>query len=227
MSPRTRLSRGYLIAISGVDCSGKTTQLERLAERLRREGYSTRVFWYRPGYSKNLDALRSIIRSIRRDALPPPGPNARRDAVFRDPRIKAAWIAVALADTLVELSLRLRYALTRGEVLLCDRYLFDGLLDLQLRFPNALPNRAELILKSLCPCPDLHLLLSMPWEDVEVRRNQKNEPFPDPENLRSKRYDAYRTLAQSPGTTVVDATGTIDSVHDVIWSRVQHILAAS
>lgn len=227
MFPRTRFSRGYLIAISGVDCSGKTTQLERLAERLRREGYPTRVFWYRPGYSKNLDALRSLIRSIRRDALPPPGPSARRDAAFRDPRIKAAWIAVAVADTLVELSLRLRYALTRGEVLLCDRYLFDGLLDLQLRFPHALPKRVELILKFLCPRPDLHLLLSLPWEDVEVRRNHKNEPFPDPDKIRSRRYDAYRALATSPGTVVVDATGTVESVHDVIWNRVQHILALS
>lgn len=214
--------------MSGVDCSGKTTQLELLAERLRAKGYPTRRFWYRPGYSKNLDALRSLIRSLRSDALPPPGPSEKRDAAFSNPRLRAAWLSMALADTLVELGLRLRYYLARGEVVLCDRFISDGLLDLRLRFPGAVSTaRLSPILQFACPRPDLHALLHLDWDEVQARTRLKDEPFPDPEPVRVARHRAYCHLASLPNITMINGQDSIDAVHEQLWEHVQRLLVAS
>lgn len=213
--------------MSGVDCSGKSTQLEHLAERLRLDGYPTRVFWYRPGYSKNLDALRSLIRTLKRDALPPPGPSPQRDAAFSSPRLRAAWLTMALVDTVVELGVRLRYYLARGEIILCDRYILDGMLDLQLRFPDAVPTASiRRFLESVCPRPDLHLLLHLDWEEVQARSRLKDEPFPDSNRARATRYQAYRQLASLPTVTVIDGIEGVDAVHERILEHVEKVIDA-
>ncbi len=50
---------------------------------------------------------------------------------------------MALVDTLGQYAVALRHALRRGETVLCDRYLADALLDLELRFLRGERSAAE------------------------------------------------------------------------------------
>ncbi|MGE0328477.1 MAG: hypothetical protein AB7S68_39550, partial [Polyangiaceae bacterium] len=94
--------RGALVSFSGVDCAGKSTQIGLLKANLERGRVPHSVFWYRPGYSKELDALRRTIRRLRPGAIPAPKDNQARDAAFAKPGVTGAWVAVALADLLLQ-----------------------------------------------------------------------------------------------------------------------------
>ena len=68
-----------IIAISGVDCAGKSTQIELLEAHLRKQGKDPQRMWHRPGYSPELDLLRSMIRKIRPGSIPAPGESKERE----------------------------------------------------------------------------------------------------------------------------------------------------
>lgn len=222
-----KASKGYLIALSGVDCSGKSTQLTLLKQYLQGAGYAVSVCWYRPGYSRRLDALRRFLRRLSPRTLPPPGANPQRDALFDKRRVQIAWSTMAIVDTLMELGLALRRRLAKYDIVLYDRYILDALLD--LRFKSEHVERHERVVETLlrvaCPAPDIHLLLDLPLDDVIGRSNNKLEPFPDAEHIRQLRYNAYKDLSRRHLCTIIDAGGDQQTVHRVIRTHVDRALS--
>lgn len=213
---------GAIVAISGVDCAGKSTQIALLSRALEERGSRPVQLWYRPGYSPALDAARAWVRRLRPSALPDPGDRAAHARAFGRPAVRRAWIATAVIDTLTQYGARLRALRAAGRTVICDRYLDDALLDLQLRFPEAVaPGGAiERGLRAACAKPDRSFLLWLSHGEMLRRMQLKREPFPDPPELRDRRYRAYEGLANSGRFEVVDASRSIDEVHEDILARV-------
>ncbi|MEB2313871.1 MAG: hypothetical protein OZ928_18655 [Polyangiaceae bacterium] len=207
--------RGGLVTVSGVDCAGKTTQIELLARALERDGYRTRVLWYRPGYSARLDRLRRAVRRLRPGALPRATASGARERAFARPGVSQAWLAMALGDLLIEYAAVVRGRVLAGEVVICDRYLFDAGLDLTFRFPalEGSSRRALGAAARVCPRPDAELLLLLPEAEMLRRMELKNEPFPDPPEIRARRYAAYAERARAPWVTPIDSAREIAAVH--------------
>lgn len=226
---------GRLITISGIDCSGKSTQIDRLRARLAAEGLTAEVLWHRPGYSPELDRARALIRRLRPQAIPAPGASADRDRAFQKPGVSTAWIAAALTDLLLQYGAKLRWRLAQCDVVICDRYLPDACLDLALRFPSFAPwlPRLEPWLARCCPRPDCALVLTLPEDEMRRRAAEKNEPFPDAPELQRARFRAYTAFARGqsdapvpalrrwlgPRLRPVDAAGPIDVVHQRVLSE--------
>ena len=211
-----------LVTISGIDGAGKSTQLALLREELERRGRRSEILWHRPGYSPRMDRARALIRRLRPGALPGADRPAERAAAFARPEIARAWLLAAGADTLVEYGVRVRLALARGRDVLCDRYLIDARLDLDLRFPERADEIAWLFstLERLCPRPDVQLLLSVSAEARRRRNLAAPEPFPDPPELRESRHRRYQILAETGAFAVIDAGGEIDEVFRAVLARI-------
>jgi thymidylate kinase len=215
------------ITFSGVDCAGKTTQLDRLVSRLESRGVSVSRVWHRPGYSAWLNRLRALIRRFRPSALPTAEQAEERERIFQSARVQGAWVSMAIVDLLFQYALRVRLQRGVRGVALSDRYLADAMLDLRLRFPQlasylVLP---EVLLRAACPRPDAAILLVLPWEEVRRRAELKAEPFPDPEPVRRRRHEAYMELSRSGDFVVIDASGDVEEVHAAIVSRLRPLLA--
>jgi dTMP kinase len=102
-------TNGCLIAFEGVEGSGKSTQIERLAEHLRATGLDV-VTTREPGGTQVAEAVRRILLDAAIDSM--------------DDRTEALLYAAARADHVAKV---IRPALERGAYVLTDRYLDSSL----------------------------------------------------------------------------------------------------
>ena len=98
------MARGFFITFEGGEGAGKSTQIERLAHKLRDKRYPV-VLTREPGGSPGAEAIRHVILS---GAAEPFGPE-----------MEALLFAAARADHVEQL---IRPALRRGKIVLCDRF---------------------------------------------------------------------------------------------------------
>ncbi len=102
------MSRGYFITFEGLDGSGKTTQLRRLASHLEQQGHKV-VTLRQPGGTALGDRIRAILLDSNSEAaLGPIAPNAEMALMFADRAQSIAQIILPALDS--------------GAIVLCDRY---------------------------------------------------------------------------------------------------------
>ncbi|MFT5155067.1 MAG: thymidylate kinase, partial [Planctomycetota bacterium] len=149
------MSRGLLICLSGIESSGKSTQLKRLMEYAHAQGLHPFYLWTRPGYTRNLEACKRFIRSLksigrsrgndeasRSQSLGSLAPGRqqrdypRRAKGFDSALGRRFWLALSLIDLIIVYGVQVRYWLWRGQTVVCDRYLWDGLVDFRNNFPD-------------------------------------------------------------------------------------------
>lgn len=218
-----------LIAISGIDCAGKSTQIALLCRALSARGLRTSTFWLRPGYSTELDLLRRLVRRLRPDSLPHVhGDAPERERILQRPAVAASWVAMAALDMLAQWGMKLRARMVRDDVVICDRYLVDALIDLHLRFPQLGPWQRPLFegLARLVPTPDVSLMLWLSPPEAALRALHKAEPFADAQELRQRRHAIYQRLALYSPMVVVDAAAPPHLVQQAILGHVLGALQA-
>ncbi len=198
--------RGLLVTFSGLDGAGKTTQIELLRSRLEREGRPTRYLWSRGGYTPGFEALKAFARRLLKRKLPPPGDNPDRTRALESGGVRRVWLLIALLDLILLYGVAVRWWRWRGEVVVCDRYLWDTLVDFRQNFPGDAVERSFLwrTLTRVAPRPDLAVLLVVPT-DVSVRRaEEKDDPFPAPPPVVAWRREQYLELAEEKDWLVLD-----------------------
>ena len=99
------------VFFSGLDCSGKSTQIGILKEKLEKENRKVLVFWSRGGYTPGFQKLKDILRMLSGKKLPAPGHSTKRDKALSNPIVKRVWLTLAMIDLLYYyvIYLRLKY----------------------------------------------------------------------------------------------------------------------
>lgn len=200
------MSRGFFLAVEGIEGSGKTTQVARLDQRVRASGQNV-VTTKEPGGTLLGDRIRAILLDPHEEGM--------------DPLAELFLYAAARRQHVVEL---IRPSLERGAVVICDRFTdatlayqgFGRLLELdRLRQIN------ELATDGLRP--DLTIILDAPESFGLDRARARNaaanlhhESRFEGEDLRFHRRvrEGYLALAEAEPEryAVVDASGSIDEV---------------
>lgn len=203
------------LVFDGIDGAGKTTQLARLADRLRNMG-RTVVTLRDPGGTPAGEAVRAILLE-------------RRDV----PLHLRAEVLLVLAARAQSVEQVIRPALARGDVVLSDRYVpatwayqgrgggFD---------PDRLMTLAEIAIDGVRP--DLTLIFDMDAAAARARRSAARGPAADDRiEARSPDYHArvaegFREwLRREPDRTVrIDAAGPPDEVEAGVWAAVRRVV---
>ena len=102
------MPRGYFITFEGLDGSGKTTHLRRLASTLESEGHQV-VTLRQPGGTALGDRIRGVLLDSKSEAA-------------LGPIAPAAEMALMFADRAQAISRIILPALNAGRIVLCDRY---------------------------------------------------------------------------------------------------------
>jgi thymidylate kinase len=210
-----------LISFSGLDGSGKSTQIENLQERLTLAGLNVKVlaFWddvvvgkkYREGF------VHKVYQSEK--GIGAPGkPVNRRDKNIR------AWYLTTIRHFLymldaMNLGRVLRRAFKSGpNVVIMDRYIYDELANLPLQATVA---RAFIkIVRKLAPEPDLAYLLDT---DVEAAHARKPEY---PVDFMHKCRAAYFRLAQILETQVVIPPLSLSEATEAVVTACDKVILA-
>jgi thymidylate kinase len=210
--------RGVLVALSGMDGSGKSSAALELAARLEQRGRPTVVTWNRfAAESALLDLIAAPVRRMLRrkgpiadpvatDGAPgddagheAPGPPARRGPV--------AWVWVVVVAAANARSCRRAAALRRrGVVVVCDRWLADALVDLEVRYGRH--PAAEWVLRRAVPRPDVAVLLQ-----IDAATSAQRKPGDQAASVLAAMARRYGSLAGEVGSIVaVDASRGRDEV---------------
>lgn len=199
-------TRGSLITFSGLDGAGKSTQIELLMERLRQDGQDPLYVWTRGGYTPLFERLKKLARRLPRRGLPPAGNNPQRARAFGKSWVRRLWLTLALLDLLWVWGVQLHWRRWRGRTVVCDRYLWDTLLDLGLNFSQERVDRWWLwrLLARVAPRPDVAFLLLVDVDESVRRSDAKGEPFRDPPEVLARRLAQYRAWAKEGHWHVLD-----------------------
>ncbi|MBJ7411458.1 MAG: dTMP kinase [Phenylobacterium sp.] len=208
------MTRGRFISFEGGEGAGKSTQVQRLAARLKgggREVVTTRE----PGGSPGAESIRDIV--------------LRGEADRWSPTTETLLMYAARRDHIERV---IRPALTRGAWVICDRFAdstraYQGAAGgVDPRFITALET---FILEDTRP--DLTLVFDLPADvgleraharaGAEMRFESKGMAFH--ERLR----DGFRAIAASEPErcALIDATGSIAEVEAAVWAAVEARLA--
>jgi len=173
-----------LISISGVDGSGKSTYAENLYETLNFCELKTRFVWSRVGSSgflKPFSRMAKIFHSLKRGKpISKHSENfeeseARRKDLFgKSPVFRILGLFTLLLEMLGQYSFKVALPLFFKKVVICDRYIYDTLVDITTRYGVNLNSREgklfARILTVLTPKPDIAYLLLISPEDACSRK---------------------------------------------------------
>lgn len=219
------MPRGYFISFEGLDGSGKTTQLRRLAAHLTAAGHNV-VTLRQPGSTPLGDRLRSVLLDSRSESsLGAISPLAEMALMFAD---RAQAIAQIIAP-----------ALDSGAVVICDRFTDSS--EAYQGFGRELGSDRILAMHAaVCNNlqPDLTLLL-LPPLDISLtrarRRNRHSTRKGGADEGRFERESAEfytrvhsgycHIAAREPHRVIVLGEGSIDVVDDQIRNDVSARLA--
>jgi dTMP kinase len=209
--------RGRLITLEGLDGSGKTTQLKRLAAWMQRRGI-TPVVTRQPGGTATGDRIRELLLDSRSASLAP-----------------LAEMAMMFADRAQAIAEVIEPALASGKTILCDRFTDST----EAYQGGGRQLGSEVVLEMhriICGAlqPDLTLLLLPSLEVSLERARRRNDRVTahsgkdegrfesEQEAFYGRVWEKYREIARRDANRVVCIEGdlTIDEVHEQIIEAV-------
>lgn len=207
---------GRFITFEGGEGCGKSTQIERLAGRLRERGFTV-CQTREPGGTPLGEAIRDLLQH-----------NKAGDGM--SPESELLLFAAARAQICRELILP---ALERGEIVLCDRFL-DSTSVYQGVARAIDPIEVAAINQFACGSllPDLTLLIDLdPEIGLQRAREGRNAPLDRMEQEALDFHQAVRrgylelAAIDEERIRVLDGSQTIDHLEDRIWNAVETKLA--
>lgn len=212
-------ANGLFVSFEGGEGAGKSTQIRRLAERLRERGHDVLVT-REPGGSPGAEAVRHVLLS--------------GAAEMFGTRMEAILFAAARNDHVEEV---IRPALARGTVVLCDRFMdssrvYQGVTgNLEADYIEALQRVAVNGV-----IPDCTLILDIPAEVGLERARKRASAVTAPDRFEKeemqtheKRREAFLDIAaRDPDRChVVDALRSEDEIAEDVAGIVDRRLGAT
>ncbi len=188
---------GMLIAVEGVDQSGKETQTHYLRERLREAGHKVRLLSF-PDYGTSIGE--EIARALQGEREYGPDVMQLLFVANRHERREAIveWIA-------------------GGLILLCDRYRASSI---AYGEAQGLDGGWLDDIQRLLPLPDLTIYLDIAPETAVKRKAQNRDRFERDLALLDRVRASYKRQSQQSNWVVIDGERTKDEIADDVFARV-------
>ena len=212
--------RCKFVSFSGIDGAGKSTQIESLRVRLKEAGLRVQLITFWDDVAR-LTSVREVTGHTLfkgdKGVGTPDAPITRRDKNVRSWMMTGLRLGLYFVDA-VSLRLVIQKALRSGaDFLICDRYIYDELANLELRNPAA-RLYVRLIMKFV-PKPNISYLLDA--DPVQARARKPEYPL---DFLYSSR-ESYLTLSDLVGGITIIAPMPVQEVQRHVLEPVLKLLS--
>jgi len=205
-----------MISFSGIDCGGKSTQIENLCKEFEKRSIRHQVVWSRGGYTPGIEAIKKLIRGKKTYSNEEFVKNS--EIVHSNPKKHKILLYASLIDLWFYYSVVMRIK-GIGKTIICDRYIWDTYIDFKIKYGEYDFENGfwwKLTLKTMAK-PKYSFVLFITPEESMRRSGLKYEPFPEKIEIRKKRIDMYvDELKNNRWNTVVDAMVSADEVFSQI-----------
>lgn len=173
----------FLICFSGQDGTGKTTNAEFLLNEFRRTVYimndelaeknlGVKYVWSR-GIGATIDPLLRIVRWLLLGSKFQSSGEyvSKRGSLLNMKPIKNLWAYVMLIDELLQLLIKVKIPLLFRQNVVCDRYIYDALVDVECDLGKSISKVLKKIFRDLSPKPRITFIMDA--QPREILRRKK------------------------------------------------------
>jgi len=205
--------KNMLVSFSGIDGTGKTTQINKLVNRFKGmmiPAQYGRCLWS-PKVSYPLMGVLFVLKGWRRK-------DYRKSRILRK-----VWNYIVILDFLYIYFFNIKKHLLVGKTVFCDRYVYD--LIATLMHDGLYNESASKILLKLAPQPDLVFMLDIP-ADVSDSRKDDTQGWLDERKVEEGALEYleimrenFMAISKSLNIPIINATKGIDEMHEEFFNK--------
>lgn len=222
------VNRKYaLICFTGIDGSGKTTQALSLNDYFKEQGLNATYVWSRREPYFLAIPMKFIKRYVLKERETIMGSaylsiKKNRNGLLGNKVIRFLWIRFSLLEYLFLFYFKTFLPNRNNDVLICDRYLYDAIIDLALNCSipvfkiDALCNN---LISSLFPRPDRLYFIDVSAE-MGVSRKKDGTSLAYLED----RVPMYRHIANIAGAVIIDGTLPLDEIKKIVQKDASKVI---
>ncbi|MFC2052217.1 dTMP kinase [Chloroflexota bacterium] len=219
-----RRDKPIFICFVGIDGAGKTTQAKKLSEMLQKRGIRSEYIWnkFEPRLAAPFLKIAKLLFFRRRSIFGNYTEHVRtKRRLLANPVVSTVYQYLWLIDYLSQIFFKTRMPLIRGKSIVCDRYIYDPIVDLTVDLDYSEKKVAEMLRKTLLlfPKPDMVFLIDLP-EEIAY---QRKDDVPSLDYLKERRK-VYLNIAKDGKMILVDGCGDPAELQSIIWDKVGDII---
>ena len=207
------IKSSIFICFTGIDGSGKSSQAQLLQKRLNAYGFNTSYTWSRwePYLLKTFIKIFKRSHTQKKETLSYHDTiRSRKRRILSRPTVLWLWLNVSLFEYYWQVRRRVLRHMVGNNIVICDRYLFDFLVDQAVnmgKMTDGIEHILRLSLTRLFPLPDLLFIL-----DVEAERGRTRKQDGTNIEYLIERRELYHYFYNMPNATIINANNPFDMV---------------
>jgi thymidylate kinase len=191
----------FVISISGEDGTGKTTQAKYLWKELNSRDIKTSYVWSR-GFGLFFEPLLHLVRKPFLGEFEPTASKnyeQKRSQILEIRPVRLIWAYMIILDHLLQISSRVALELLSGNVVICDRYIYDTFVDssFDLGIEASLP--VEEVMEKMVPSTAVTFLMAKESDEIQEKDFSTNLHLP-------KKKDAYCKSFSNKNALLIDVS---------------------
>lgn len=211
--------KGELICIIGTDGAGKTTQARNLQEYLESRGISVKYTWGKFGskYTKAIiEFIKQTLSLSGKDMENHESRSETKNSFLDNRVVRVTYLVYVLTAYYLQLLRRVVIPLYTNDVVICDRYVHDTIVDLMVDYEYSGDRGRQLlaILFVALPQPDRLVYIDI---SPEVSLERKDD-IPTEQYIVDKK-NAYTELLADIEVEAIDGTQSKKAVFSEIAAR--------